>query len=66
MQTEKSQPEGKRIIPETKFSGIIRWPDGWDFPICIGDRCLIIFLTYDIKIIKYYSSSLLFKTFYVD
>ena len=30
MQTEKSQPDGKRIIPETRwtsFSGIIRWPE---------------------------------------
>ena len=54
MQTEKSRPEGERITRITKFpanlvSGIIRWPEGWDFSVCIGDRCFIIFLTYDIK-----------------
>ena len=51
MQTEKSQPEGKRIMPETRFT---------DFPassveLRIGisqsssETGLIIFLTYDIK-----------------
>ena len=49
MQTEKSQPEGKRIMPETRISGIIRLPSGWNFSVCIGDRSLIIFLIYDIK-----------------
>ena len=49
MQTEKSQLEGKRIMPETRFylvSGIIRWPEGWNFSVCVGDRWYIIFLTY--------------------
>ena len=32
-----------------RVSGIIRWPEGWDFLVGIGDRCFIIFLTYDIK-----------------
>ena len=47
MQTEKSQPEDKRMTPENevyRVSDIIRWPDGWDFLVCIGDRLLIIFL----------------------
>ena len=35
-------------------SEIIRLPSGWDFLVCFGDRCLIIFLTYVIK--KYYLS----------
>ena len=39
MQTEKSQPEGKRIMPETNQ----------DFSVCIRDRCLIIFLACDIE-----------------
>ena len=50
MQTEKSQSEGKRIMPECSVnlvSGIIRWPEGWDFSV--GNRSLINFLTYDIK-----------------
>ena len=64
MQTEKFQPEGERIMSETRFT---------EFPAlsvdprvgisrsAIGDRCLIIFLTYDIK----KSSFLSFLTFYV-
>ena len=42
-------------MPETKVyrvSGIIRRPEGWDFPVCISDPCLFICLTYDTK--KYY------------
>ena len=30
-------------------SGIVCLPSGWDFSVCIGDQCLINFLTYDIK-----------------
>ena len=37
-----------------QVSGIICWPEGWDFLACIADQCLIIFLTYDIK--NYYLS----------
>ena len=33
-----------------RVSGIIRLLDGWDFSVCTGNRCLIIFLTYDTKI----------------
>ena len=52
MQAEKSQPEGKRIMPETRFT---------EFPALSADPrvrisrsasetdVLIIFLTYDIK-----------------
>ena len=29
------------------ISGIIRSPCRWNFSVCIGNRCLIIFLTYD-------------------
>ena len=59
-----SQPEGKRIMPETRFT---------EFPALsidprvgislsnIGDRCLIIFLTYDIK--SYYLSFIIFSIF---
>ena len=54
MQTEKSQRDGKRIVPETRFiefpvnfvSCLIRLPQGWDFSVFIGDRCLIIFLAF--------------------
>ena len=38
MQTKKCQPEGEQIMPETRInliSGIIYWPVGWDFLICI-------------------------------
>ena len=38
MQTKKFQPEGKRIIPQTRFiefPGIIRWHEGWYFSVCI-------------------------------
>ena len=31
------------MMPETRFT------EGWDFSVCIGERCLRIFLTYDIK-----------------
>ena len=60
MQTEESQLEGERIMPETRFIELpalsvkprfrhYALTRGWDFSVCIGDRCLIIFLTYDIK-----------------
>ena len=57
MQTKKSQPEGKQIMLETRFT---------EFPALsvdqrvgisqsvTGDRCLIMFLIYDIK--NYYMS----------
>ena len=32
-----------------RVSGIVRLPEGWDFSMCIRDRYLIIFFTYDIK-----------------
>ena len=44
-------------MPETRFTefpALSVDPRGWDFSVSIGDRCLIIFLTYDIK--KYYLS----------
>ena len=37
-----------------QVSNIVHWPEGWEFSVRIGDRCLIIFLTYDIK--NYYLS----------
>ena len=54
MQNEVLQPEGKRIMPATRFTefpaisvdprvGISRSAS----QVCIRDRCLIIFLTYD-------------------
>ena len=43
MQIDKALPS------DTYPSGIIRLPSGWDFSVSIGDQCLIIFLTYDIK-----------------
>ena len=67
-QTEKYQPEGKRVMSETRiteFSGIIRSPEGWDFSICIGDQCLIIFPTFDVKNIINHSSFLILSTFYI-
>ena len=42
-------------------SGIIRRPEGWDFSVCIGDRCLIIFLAYNIK--NYYLSFVIYFIF---
>ena len=36
-------------IGENLASGIIRLPSGWDFSVCTGNRCLNIYLTYDIK-----------------
>ena len=47
MQTEKSQPEGKRIMPETRFTEFLAL--SVDPKVEISCRCLIIFLTYDIK-----------------
>ena len=32
MQTDKSQPDYKRTMTETKFT------EGWDFSVCIGDQ----------------------------
>ena len=52
MGTEKFQPEGKLIMPETRFtSSFWQYPmtPGWDFLVCIGDRRLIIFLTHEKK-----------------
>ena len=97
MQTEKSQPEGTRIMPETRFteypalpidlrvgisrsasvsdadreiptqgytdnagnevhrvSGIIHWPSGWDFSVCIGHRCLLWHLNYYLSFVIYF------------
>ena len=68
MQTEKSQPEGKRIMPETKFT---------EFPALFVDQRLeflglhrrlmfdIFFLSLTLKAIIYHSLFLLFWTFYV-
>ena len=41
--TVKSQPEGKLIVLETRFT------ECWVFLVCIKDQFFIIFLTYDIK-----------------
>ena len=67
MQTEKSQPEGKRIMPETRFT---------EFPtLSIDSRVGIVssaletddllFLPVTSKIIIHHSSFLLFLTVYV-
>ena len=45
MWTEKSQPEGKWIMLEMRFT------EGWYFSVCIRERCLIIFLPMTLKII---------------
>ena len=65
MQTEKSEPEGQRIMSERGLPSFRRYPltRGFGLSVCIGDRCLIIFLTYDIKKIIYRSSFLLVLTF---
>ena len=52
MQTEKSQPEGKQIIPETRFTDFLAF--SVDRMVGISrsaseTKCLIIFLTHDIK-----------------
>ena len=52
---QKSHPKGKRIMPETRFTdfpalSVDPRAGLSDFSICIGDQCLIIFLTYDINI----------------
>ena len=40
-------------------SGIIRSPEGSEVSVCIGDRCLTIFFTFNIKtIVNYYPSFL--------
>ena len=49
MQTERFQPEGKRKMPETRFSGIFRSVEDLGLSVCIGVRCFTIFLTYYIK-----------------
>ena len=56
MQTEKFQSEGKRTMPETRFAEFpaLSVDPRVGFLVCIGDRCLIIFFTYDIK--NYYLS----------
>ena len=43
IQTEKTQPEGKTDNAENeayRVSGIIRWPECWNFSVCIGDDFL--------------------------
>ena len=57
MQTERFQSEGKRIMQETRsaeFPALSVDPRFRIFSACIGDRDLIIFLTYDMK--NYYLS----------
>ena len=53
MQTGKSETEGERIMPETRFTNFTAFSVdprvGRDFSVYIGYRCLIIFLTYDVK-----------------
>ena len=48
MQIGKYQPVGKQIMPETRFTEFSAFsvgpPEGWDFSVCIDDRCLIITL----------------------
>ena len=44
MQTEKYQPSSQRPMPEIRVSGTIRWLEGWDFSVCIGDRWWILFV----------------------
>ena len=49
VQTENSQPEGKRTMPETSFTEFPAFsvdPEGRDFSVCLGDRWLIIFFSF--------------------
>ena len=46
MQIEKSQPEGKWKMPETRFT---EFP-AKGFLVCIGDRCFIIFWSSDVTL----------------
>ena len=67
MQTEKSQPEGERIMSETRFTEFLAlsvYPRA-GVSVCIRDGCLIIFLTYGIKKFQNHSLFLLFMTVYV-
>ena len=56
MQTEKFQPEGKQIMPETGFNEFpaLSVDPKVGISVCIGDQCLIILLANDIK--RYYLS----------
>ena len=58
MQTKKSQPDGKQIMPRTRFTGFPEVSVGPSVEVSWsaseGDRCFIIFRTYDIK--NYYLS----------
>ena len=68
MQTEKSQPEGERIMPETRFT---------EFPALSVDPRVgiswsasatdvsLFFLPMTLKITNYHSTFLSFLTFYV-
>ena len=58
LQTEKSQPEGKRIMPETRFTEFTTLSVDQRVGISRSAAATddIIFLTYDIKNIIYHSS----------
>ena len=63
MQTEKFQPEGKRIMPETRFTAFPALSVGPRVGIsqsALETDVSLIFLPMTLKIIKYHSSFLLF------
>ena len=64
MQTEKSQPEGKQIMPEM-FPALSIDPRVGISLSALDTYVWLFFLPMTLKIIKYYSSFLLFMTFYV-
>ena len=57
------QTEG--LQTDNAGNGIFRAPEGWDFSVSIGDRCLIFLLPMTFKFVSYHSSFLSFLTFYV-
>ena len=65
MQTEKSQLQGKWIMPETRLTEFPALSVDPRVGISLGDLCLIFFLPMTLKIIKYHLSVHLFMTLYV-
>ena len=68
MQTEKSQTEGKRILPETRFIELSEFyvdPMVGIFRSASESNVLSFFLIMTIKILNDHSLILLYLTFYV-
>ena len=65
MQTEESQPEGKRVMPETRFPALSVDPRVGISRCASEDNVGLFFLPMTLKIVFQYLSFLSFLTFYI-